>query len=71
MRPIDAAPTFQKDIVFPDVDAATLAREDGMIVHSRVVMSGTGAWGDYLRKVLAPTNRPPRANLRMLSAQQV
>jgi hypothetical protein len=44
------APRFDQSIVFPDIDAATLARETA--VHD--TKDGDSAWQLYLRKVLPP-----------------
>lgn len=60
----DITPRFDQSIVFPDVDAATLARESAM---SR--MMGASPWQDYLRKVLPPvTQRSRPVMLRVVRA---
>lgn len=45
----DITPRFEQSIVFPDVDAATLAHESNV---SRLM--GASPWQIYLRKVLPP-----------------
>jgi hypothetical protein len=57
MCPADIAPRFDHAIVFPDVDAATLAREENNPSLTRAIQNQNGAWQDYLRKVLPPTTR--------------
>jgi hypothetical protein len=52
MSQVNATPLFPKPVTFPDVDEATLAREENEI-QSRTLMSG-GAWRNYLRKTLPP-----------------
>lgn len=61
MHQSDATPVSPEEIVFQDVDAATLAREDAMLNPARAFLGGTGAWHDYLRKVLPPVQSRPRA----------
>lgn len=51
------APAFPQPVVFPDVDAATLAVEDFGFIVARAGTEGVGAWHDYLRKVLPPLPR--------------
>jgi hypothetical protein len=45
----DITPRFDQSIVFPDIDAATLARESAMARSM-----GVSPWQDYLSKVLPP-----------------
>lgn len=64
MCPTDITPRFDQSIVFPDVDAATLARESAM---ARTM--NASPWQDYLRKVLPPVTRLSRqAMLRVVQA---
>ena len=51
---IDAAPLFPDLIVFPDVDDATLAREEPSARTARAVLLGGGTWSAYLTKLLPP-----------------
>ncbi len=51
----DITPCFDHSIVFPDVDAATLARES-----AASLVSPASPWQAYLRKVLPPVPQPPR-----------
>lgn len=53
MSQTDITPRFYESIVFPDIDAATLARED------EKTSTPQGAWETYLRKFLpsAPQKR--------------
>ncbi len=53
MSQMNAAPLFPASVVFPDVDAVTLAREEAQAKLSRAVFAG-GAWHTYLRKTLPP-----------------
>ena len=62
MRPTDTAPIFPQAIRFPDVDAATLAREDGTLHSARGGMATGGSWQDFLRKLLPPI---PQQGLRV------
>jgi hypothetical protein len=51
MRETNAAPLFPRPVVFPDVDAAVLAREEGVAaVSPKGAVSG--AWQSYLRRTL-------------------
>ena len=68
MRRYDAAPAFPAALVFPDVDDATLAREEPTLRSARAALVGDGAWHEYLRKVLPPMARQPQ--LRVLRASQ-
>ncbi len=52
----DAAPIFPETIVFPDVDAETLAREDWS-PRRRKPERPVDSWSEYLRKVLPPLQR--------------
>lgn len=59
MRSFDPTQAFPETFAFPDVDAATLAREDAVREEAafnpqRAMQTGTGAWHDYARKVLVP-----------------
>ena len=54
MRPTDIAPIFPHSIRFPDVDAATIAHEDGTLHSTRGIMAAGGSWQDFLRKLLPP-----------------
>jgi hypothetical protein len=54
MRPTDAAPIFPQAIRFPEVDATTLAREDGTLHSARGIRAAGGSWQDFLRKLLPP-----------------
>jgi len=54
MRPTDAAPIFPQAIRFPDVDAATIAHEDGRLHSARGIMTAGGSWQEFLRKLLPP-----------------
>ncbi len=53
MREINAAPSFSKPVVFPDVDAAVLAREESSPQVVRPQAS-SGAWTNYLWRTLPP-----------------
>ncbi len=57
----DAAPLFPEAVVFPDVDAATLAREEMAALSTRTLLDGRHAWQDYLRKTLPPVPAKGRA----------
>ena len=46
----DVTPRFDQSIVFPDIDAATLARENEKTAS--VPAAAANAWQTYLRKVL-------------------
>lgn len=59
----EITPRFDQSIVFPDVDAGTLAREDAMGRTTAVSL-----WQDYLRKVLPPA--PQVGRHRMLRLVQ-
>ena len=66
----EITPGFDQSIVFPDIDAATLAREDASVLareiarHRPTTMS---PWQDYLRKVLPPEPPAPRhSTLRLI-----
>lgn len=50
MNQAQAAPPFAKPLRFPDVDAATLAREEQDA--ARFVVPGDRSWDDYLRRIL-------------------
>jgi hypothetical protein len=54
----DVTPRFDQSIVFPDIDAATLARENAL--HD--AKDGGSAWQLYLRKVLPPVPPSRRAS---------
>lgn len=54
MRNFETALGFPTELMFPDVDATTLAREDIAYKPQRAMQGGTGAWHDYVRKVLLP-----------------
>ena len=60
----DVTPRFDQSIVFPDIDAATLARENEK--SASVPDTTGGAWQTYLRKVL-----PPGSLTRTHSAMRV
>ena len=60
----DATPRFEQSIVFPDIDSATLARENEKTAG--VSDAAGSAWQTYLRKVL-----PPVAQTRAHSAMRV
>lgn len=49
MNQSDRTPRFDQSLVFPDIDEATLARENATTSNS-----GTSPWNTYLRKVLPP-----------------
>ncbi len=57
----DAAPLFPETVIFPDVDAATLAREEATILSARTLLDGRSTWQDYLRKTLPPVPAKGRA----------
>ncbi len=57
MNQQNAAPLFPETIVFPDVDATTLAHEETGYRSARAVLKERGAWQTYLRKFLPPSNR--------------
>jgi hypothetical protein len=57
MNQQNAAPRFPDAIVFPDVDAATLSREETGYRTARAMVQDGGAWQDYLRKFLPQTGR--------------
>ena len=60
----DLAPRFDTSIVFPDVDAATLARENEKAVAAKEPL---GAWQSYMRKVLPPVpQHRVQASLRLI-----
>lgn len=59
MRNFETALGFPEELVFPDVDATTLSHEDDAFQPQRAIQGGTGAWHDYVRKVLLPM--PSRA----------
>jgi hypothetical protein len=48
----DLAPRFDASIVFPDIDAATLARENEKSIAAKEPEQS--AWQSYMRKVLPP-----------------
>eukprot|EP01037_Dinobryon_pediforme_P012014 gene12015-12104_t len=60
MRNADVTPRFDQSIVFPDIDAATLARESAM----QDARDSGSAWQLYLRKVLPPV--PAHRGLRVV-----
>ncbi len=64
MSQTDAAPCFNASLIFPDVDAATLAREDIGVHLLGTTTMAPDAWRDYLRRVLPPLQRRP--HLRIL-----
>jgi len=64
----DAAPTFPDAVTFPDVDADILAREDGVQRKARAMLVGTGAWQEFMRKMLPPTTR--QSQMRLLRVSQ-
>ncbi len=76
MTQMNAAPLFPETVIFPDVDAATLAREETVTRSARAFLAGRGAWQDYLRKTLPPMPPAPsqgvtlRGEIRMVSAPQ-
>ena len=49
----DATPRFDQSIVFPDIDADTLARENEKMM-APAPEAQPDAWQTYLRKVLPP-----------------
>lgn len=59
MRNFETALGLPDEFVFPDVDAITLAQEIITFKPQRAIQGGTGAWHDYVRKVLLPM--PSRA----------
>lgn len=56
MNQFNTAPLFPEALVFPDIDAVTLAREETGYRSARGMLAGQGAWQEYLRKFLPTTS---------------
>jgi hypothetical protein len=62
MSEVNAAPLFPQPVVFPDVDAAILAREDCPLPADRQP-ARSGAWQNYMLRTL-----PPRVSTKSATA---
>ena len=60
MQHTEIAPAFSQPIIFPDVDAQTIAADEAAIRMS-------GSWNVFMRRMLAPIPfHPPRGSRLVL-----